>query len=143
MATSRHAELYLTWCVSLLSMISKSTVLKRKAKSVARLAARSVRAHRGNFNLNFWYYKNELFFNFPNKKLGKILFRENVEFKLLKCIAHFVHETAASNEEKLKEGRRSRNGRGNRKQRGKRVECRGAQFYGGLIKTTCTNDDFF
>ena len=29
-------------------MISKSATLKRKAKGVARLAARSVRAHRGN-----------------------------------------------------------------------------------------------
>ena len=49
LATTRHAELYVTWCVRLLSLISKKPQLKRKAKAAARLAARAVRTHRGDF----------------------------------------------------------------------------------------------
>merc|ERR1712147_390297 len=46
LATTRHAELYVTWCVKLLSFIAKKPQLKRKAKAAARLAARAVRTHR-------------------------------------------------------------------------------------------------
>ena len=90
-----HAELYLTWCRNLLALVSRHPTLKRRAKGAARLAARSVRSHRGElfgpFSIQFsdLDFKN-CFLNFKIRVLSTFYIKNKFRMRTVVEIIVYI-----------------------------------------------------